>query len=124
MSTRATYMFKGNRDIKSTSFYIHWDGYPEGAAIYFYNMLTSDFRGNLATKFIKANDAAEITDGHDAHDDTDYCYDIYGDDADAIITAYKINRMLADDKITRTKVCCMSLREFVNTYGVKWNVRL
>ena len=39
MSTRANYIFKSGRKTLAT-FYIHYDGYPEGAASYFQNALS------------------------------------------------------------------------------------
>ena len=48
MATRATYCFK---DVgHKTTAYIHWDGYPAGAAEYFNNGLISKSKGCLATK--------------------------------------------------------------------------
>lgn len=84
MSTRATYNFKDeSRDV---TFYIHCDGYPEGAADYFSAML--EYQGSMETHnhglaevFFRANATAEFTSGHDAHDDTEYRYDVGGKDA-------------------------------------------
>lgn len=79
MSTRATYRFRqADRDI---TFYIHYDGYPSGAASYFQNMLDREgrmqtFNHGLAEVFFRANERAEFTQGHDAHADTEYRYDI------------------------------------------------
>jgi hypothetical protein len=84
MSTRATYQFNGGHTV-----YIHHDGYPTGAAVYFYNMLTHpNERGGFATRFIRANDGAELTGSHDSHGDTDYRYTLYGDGVDSMITVY------------------------------------
>lgn len=87
MSTRATY------EIEGRTFYIHHDGYPEGAASYFYNMVTAltavnpksesfDIfnhrmcRGGLEFAFIRGNGNAEPTENHDAHGDTEYRYTV------------------------------------------------
>lgn len=76
MSTRATYQ------IDFTTFYIHHDGYPEGAADYFANALmhyNSKDRAPNATlmdDFHHANPRAEITPSHDHHEDTDYRYTV------------------------------------------------
>lgn len=87
MATRATYCFK---DVgHKTTAYIHWDGYPAGAAEYFNNALISKSKGYLATKFIKANDA-EITQSHEIHGDTEYQYDIELENNN--LKAYKVNR--------------------------------
>ena len=82
MSTRATYRFKRSPStpeylVTDVTFYIHHDGYPTGAYEYFKKM--SEYQcdapnASAADKFIKANDRAEITRGHEYHDDTDYQY--------------------------------------------------
>lgn len=84
MSTRATYGFI-ERKWKSTV-YIHWDGYPQGAACYFWKMLVNPSKGNAATQFIRANDDAELTESHDCHGDTEFRYDLQGHGPDAILT--------------------------------------
>jgi hypothetical protein len=85
MSTRATYLVNG------TPFYIHTDGYPEGAAEYFRQMIgaltapaadglavgaIADRRGGLVHAFIRGNDRAEPTESHQAHGDTKYRWDV------------------------------------------------
>jgi len=87
MSTRATY------EIEGRTFYIHHDGYPEGAASYLYNMVKAltdvdttgkNFdifnhrmcRGGLEFAFIRGNGNAEPTESHDAHGDTEYRYTV------------------------------------------------
>ena len=74
MSTRVTYRFESKWHGKQT-FYIHSDGYPAGAAEYFF--LAARFEnkasnGTLAESFFRANERAEFTLGHDAHGDTEY----------------------------------------------------
>jgi len=71
MSTRATYQING------TTFYIHHDGYKEGAAAYFYRAIMAD-RHFLAESFLRANDRAEFTTSHSAHMDTEYRYTFEG----------------------------------------------
>jgi len=69
MSTRATYKIDGH------TFYIHHDGYPEGAAVYFYKMITcSNNNGGFAEKFVRANEHAEFTISHETHSDTEFRY--------------------------------------------------
>lgn len=82
MATRATYRFT------NTYIYIHYDGYPEGAANYFYQTIISPSKGNFATQFIRAVPSAEITSSHAIHGDTDYRYDITGTGPNATIEAY------------------------------------
>jgi len=76
MATRATYSFERDFNEQTVTFYIHWDGYPEGAAMYFWNMHKNrHFKGGLADVFIKANPmSAEFTDNHEFHGDTEYRY--------------------------------------------------
>ena len=94
MGTRATYCFS-NEGYKTTV-YVHWDGYPSGAAEYFNHVLNFKGAGCFATKFIKAIYAAELTESHDYHGDTEYMYDL--DLVTNILTALKINRFWGEDK--------------------------
>lgn len=76
MSTRATYKFRRqyHRDV---TVYIHHDGYPEGAAGLYLVPAIEMAAGYLTPEwFIRANERAEITDGHEAHGDTEYRYTI------------------------------------------------
>lgn len=80
MSTRATY------EIDGTTFYIHHDGYPTGAASYFMAALQyivddkpRAINSGFKDVFMRANDNAEITRSHEAHGDTDYRYTIATD---------------------------------------------
>ena len=84
MSTRATYK------IGHQTFYIHHDGYQEGAAMYFYNMVAESHRniyagtehekynrspsGGYECHFLRANSGAEFTENHQAHGDTEFRY--------------------------------------------------
>jgi hypothetical protein len=76
MSTRATYQIKSG--FSTVTFYIHHDGYFEGAALYFRNTL--DFMRVAERPFLPcflwANERAELTSGHKAHGDTEYHYDL------------------------------------------------
>ena len=81
MATRGTYQFVD--DSTKTTIYVHWDNYLEGAAKYFYNMLTNPSDGNLATQFIRAVSHAEITKSHARHGDTEFQYNIKGSDGGA-----------------------------------------
>ena len=85
MKTPATYVIDGH------GFYIHHDGYPGHAALYFLNMIKAnavDIRSNPLLKhdyltrprgghgahFLRGNHLAEFTEGHGAHGDTLYRY--------------------------------------------------
>jgi len=78
MSTRATYQ------IDYTTFYIHYDGYPEGAAAYFEAALQyivdekpHAINFTFADVFHFANaEVCEITKSHDTHGDTEYRYTV------------------------------------------------
>lgn len=77
MSTRATYQ------IDFARFYIHHDGYPEGAAEYFARALDPANRGqdrapnaSLADDFMRANSRAELIEDHADHGDTEYRYTV------------------------------------------------
>lgn len=77
MSTRATYQINDLNKDQCKTFYIHHDGYPEGGAAYLYRMLNSEARVyGFTASFAMANDRAEITEGHDAHGDTEYQYTV------------------------------------------------
>jgi hypothetical protein len=74
MATRATYQ------INHSCFYIHWDGYPEGAATYFWKMYKTmqTSAGGYAEAFLRANEGAEFTAGHERHGDTEWRYTLEG----------------------------------------------
>lgn len=77
MSTRATYLITEHAFHPAVCFYIHSDGYPEYAFHYFQNAVAADDKScnsSFAERFIRANDTAEFTSGHDAHGDTEYRY--------------------------------------------------
>jgi hypothetical protein len=89
MSTRATYEFSNSdKFIPTITYYIHHDGYPEGAAWYFANMLEcsqakneeysfrSKYSGGLCESFLHGNNNAEFTESHKAHGDTEYRYNV------------------------------------------------
>lgn len=72
MSTRANYIFKSGRKTLAT-FYIHHDGYPEGAAEYFHKALIYDNgKINSPDAFLRANNACEIS---CIHGDIEYLYE-------------------------------------------------
>lgn len=61
MATSAIYTFVKNHANPQVDYYIHYDGYPEGAASYFVDMLSCENRrGGLHTAFMRANDLAEF----------------------------------------------------------------
>ncbi|KJU85376.1 hypothetical protein MBAV_002425 [Candidatus Magnetobacterium bavaricum] len=111
MSTRATYQFTSNEKTNepTVTFYVHFDGYPEGAAEYFQAMLGQK-HGGLATKFMHAVDEAELTLSHEAHGDTEYRYTITGDD--------HLTALEKIDRDTWTVFFEGTLAEFIKQYGI------
>lgn len=71
MSTRATYRFRASR----TTFYVHCDGYPEGAAKKFADSLVAEGQASTYMEgFVRANlDAQWI---YDEPGDTEYHYEL------------------------------------------------
>lgn len=89
MTTRATYQFITKQN--NSTVYIHHDGYPLGAAIYFYNMLNRPtYSGDNLAEFIRANEYAEITESHQHHGDTNYQYTVTGTGYEATLKACKV----------------------------------
>lgn len=78
MATRATYKFVGNNRQPTVTFYIHHDGYPQGAAAHLRDAALAACKGTMAEKFLRANEHAELTYDHDQHGDTDYRWTIDG----------------------------------------------
>lgn len=92
MSTRATYRF--DDESSKTTIYVHHDGYPTGAASYFYDMLNNPSSGNLATQFIRAVPRATITKSHEYHGDTEYQYTVThveSNSLDPFLDAFDVN---------------------------------
>lgn len=87
MGTRATYEFV--RENFRICYYIHWDGYLEGAASYLLDAVTNPSKGGLAESFIRSNELVEFTPGHNAHGDTEFSYIINEVDGSLIARAKK-----------------------------------
>lgn len=127
MSTRATYRFQD--EFRDVTFYIHCDGYPEGAADYFRAMLDREgqmqsYNHGLAEVFFRANETAEITSGHEAHGDTEYRYDVGGPDAtyqmrDGIRFNDAIRRLRAYDTDDEKPFFDGTVDDFVAQYSEK-----
>ena len=86
MSTRANYIFKSGRKTLAT-FYIHHDGYPEGAAGYFQNALLFD-NGKISAPdaFLRANPGCEMSES--LHGDIEYLYEF--NIITQVVTCYKM----------------------------------
>jgi len=115
MATRATYSFDDRYNDQFT-FYIHWDGYPEGAARYFWNMHQhSHYKGELADCFIKGNlMSAEVTRDHECHRDTDYRYYMT---KDSVLMAIKVIRFDNNSVKVFEKFFHGHYAEFINLYN-------
>lgn len=113
MSTRATYQFISNgmhRPHTEVTFYIHHDGYESGAALYFWNMHhCKNKHGGLAERFLRANDRAELTDGHDSIGDTQYRYTLRSDMLTVAKCAY------TEKARVWTNIYFGNLYEFINS---------
>ena len=78
MSTRATYHFLADGPhVPSTAIYIHYDGFPDGAARHLWTIFTgAKQRGCMATRLLANCEFSELTVSHAAHSDTEYRYTI------------------------------------------------
>ena len=77
MSSRATYLLPSADNNHQLCFYIDQDGYPEGAAHYFYNMHASkNANGGLAERFLRANAEAQLIHSHEGGTGTEFRYTI------------------------------------------------
>lgn len=106
MSTSATYEFTNSKNelTPKTTVYIHMDGYLEGAAFYFWNMLQREGSiASFAVNFIRANDRAELVKSHAAIYGTEYQYSLDGEQ----LTARKVAGGIVFDGL---------VYDFVNKY--------
>jgi len=112
MGTRATYEFRDELRGNQT-FYIHFDGYPEGAATYFRKLLRAGKRGSLAARFFRANSVAEFTPGCESHGDTDYHYMVEIAPRGLTLTAYHIKRNWETGDAAYNNIWRGSIEDFV-----------
>ncbi|MBO9492089.1 hypothetical protein J7384_17135 [Endozoicomonas sp. G2_1] len=108
MSTRATYSIK-NLNGQTRHFYIHHDGYPSFACVYFYRMLErpdSD-RGCFDAAFLRGNPEAEPIESADEFGGLEYQYHF---DAKTGELSYKTID-IRDDSIQNHKI---DLWDFIN----------
>ncbi len=137
MATRATYRIKeisyccGIKQYALQCFYIHWDGYPEGAASYFKSMLENfaslgasadsvkkvHYKRGQAVLAFGMVPLADFTDEKEAHGDTEYHYDVLYDHSSAAwhVCATKISRWGGDGRIDK-EVFNGSLHTFLEAY--------
>lgn len=113
MSTRANYSFiKNNKTL--VTFYIHHDGYPEGAANYFQKaLLLGNGRIDSPDTFTRANTEAKIC--YNLMGDIEYHY-IFNIDTQII----KVEKMYYPDEESRFKrfitVSQTDIYTFINKY--------
>jgi hypothetical protein len=128
MSTRATYRISESirGDNLTNYFYIHYDGYPEGAAIYFKQLLTyksnaeEAHRKTFAGCFEIGLKYSEKTEDHEVHGDTDYRYNLYFHDKRRILRAYKrklIGSTIEDISEMWTQFYADDLDKFIDKYS-------
>lgn len=125
MATRATYSFDTPHAGKVT-FYIHHDGYPEGAAAYFYKLLefkpVDEMEGrrveanslyNLAERFLRVNENAQFTTSHGAHSDTEFRYSV---NSVGVVKVEKRIRQFQGEKIEWLAIFKGPIVAFVSEY--------
>ena len=142
MATRATYTLRQKETRAGAPrkggvyhVYIHYDGYPEGAAEYFaaamklralrYSAenLDAGLRGSLPEQFIRANALAEFTNHPDDHGDTEFHYDIAevynAEKRETTVTvkAYKLANF-SEKVLPRTEFFNGPIEEFIKRYQV------
>ncbi len=112
MSTRANYIFKSGRKTLAT-FYIHYDGYPEGAASYFQNALILG-NGKIYSPdiFLRANKNCEIS---DIHGDIEYLYEF--NIKTQMISCYRIDWVM-NDKMFKSPQYKEDIYSFINKHFV------
>lgn len=111
MATRATYSILRNKS--RYNFYIHYDGYPDGAATYFAAMLNNSKGHVTPESFIRANKRAELTEY--THGDTEFHYDLEEATVDEPAMISVKERNFADDHGWRHVKSC-PLASFLNEH--------
>lgn len=115
MSTRANYEFYANGNLQAR-FYIHHDGYLQGAAGYFHKALLKNGgharHSYFIDAFYKANEGCEIS--PNLHSDIDYLYQY--DVELEILTVIKFNWVEVEDDYTKTEEIVFkgTVHRFVN----------
>ena len=127
MGTRAVYTFNDGDD--KFHVYKHWDGYPEGAALFFMKAIPYAWGGTrfeaseFAAAFIAGNKPKDggdvyLTKGPNAHGDLEYVYELYQNTLGGLMI--KVHHANWDDVKSRTVKTQMfkgSLISFVDKYG-------
>ena len=112
MSTRANYIFKSGRKTLAT-FYIHYDGYPKGAASYFQKaLILGNGKIDSPSIFLRANKNCEIS---DIHRDIEYLYEF--NIKTQMINCYAVN-WSANDKMFKSPRYKEDVYSFINRHFV------
>ena len=117
MSTRATYKFYNTQLTNSATVYIHWDGYPKGAADYIAGAIDNKGRINVES-FIRANRGAIITQSHSSHGDTDYRYDFHRN-GEISVSKRTIEKVGDEYEENWNLIFTGSINQFLETYLVE-----
>jgi hypothetical protein len=136
MGTRATYRVKEVHPYGNFTqcFYIHYDGYPEGAVAYFKTLLTNfsylkestplgaeslSWRRGKAIAAFAMLAYCEFTEGHEEHGDTEYLYNLMYIHRDNkwFISATKVNRWNEDGFFKTLEFFDGELNEFIEFYS-------
>jgi len=117
MATRATYNFTNNYLAGSdVCIYVHHDNYPSGASEKFKASMSKGGRLSVEN-FIRNNDGAHITAGHEAHGDTEYYYDI--DTAKREVQCWRVRNEFDNEggyQRLEQRMCKKPIDEFINDY--------
>lgn len=126
MSTRAVYTFKDQ--FGSFSVYKHYDGYPEGAALWIEKARALAWPGSrfeadeFAASFIAANkDKAgdvRITKSHSSHGDLSFRYEVTQKKGALYVQAFQ-RSYSQDETLKYTKIFSGSLTEFFAKYPLE-----
>ena len=114
MATRATYKFFNTQLTNSATVYIHWDGYPEGAAHYIADAINKEGRITVE-RFIRANEYAEITQSHSSHGDTDYQYNFHRN-GEMSVSKRTIEKVGDEYEENWNRIYFGSIEQFLETY--------
>jgi hypothetical protein len=127
MSTRATYRITATHSGGSESqcFYIHYDGYPHGAVVYFEEFLDNlekiikdgRYRDGKCIAAFGMLPLSEFIDDHDSRGDAEYRYNIYynREEEDFYLTAFE-HRWAGEGRDIWEEFFKGDLREFINTH--------
>ena len=127
MGTRAVYTFNDGDD--KFHVYKHWDGYPEGAALFFMKAIPYAWGGtrfeamDFAAAFVAGNKKegggdVYFTKGPNVHGDLEYVYELYQNDLGGLmIKAYHANWDDVKSRTVKTQMFKGTLIAFVQKHG-------